>query len=107
MYEIFAKDERYTCTLKQELYRPEYWCEILPKIATKAEAIRQLKELWHCERVIAFGDAVNDIPMFEVADECYAVRNAVDELKTLATGIIGSNDEDGVAEWLKTHVNEA
>lgn len=104
VYEIFSKDDRYTCTLKQELYRPEYWCEILPKKATKAEAIRQLKELWGCERVIAFGDAVNDIPMFQVADESYAVRNAVDELKELATGIIGSNDEDGVAKWLKEHV---
>lgn len=104
VYDIFSKDERYTCTLKQELYRPEYWCEIMPKKATKAEAIRQLKELWDCERVIAFGDAVNDIPMFQVADEGYAVSNAVDELKDLATGIIGSNDEDGVAKWLMEHV---
>lgn len=106
VYEIFSRDERYTCTLKQELYRPEYWCEIMPQKATKAEAIRQLKELWGCERVIAFGDAINDIPMFEVADECYAVRNAVDEVKEIATGIIGSNDEDGVAEWLKENINK-
>lgn len=106
VYELFSKDDRYTCTLKQELYRPEYWCEILPKKATKAEAIGQLKELWGCERVIAFGDAVNDIPMFQVADECYAVRNAVDELKEIATGIIHSNDEDGVANWLKENVIE-
>lgn len=106
VYELFSKDDRYTCTLKQELYRPEYWCEILPKKATKAEAIRQLKKLWNCERVIAFGDAVNDIPMFQVADECYAVRNAVDELKEIATGIIHSNDDDGVANWLKENVIE-
>jgi len=105
VYEIFSKDDRYTCTLKQELYRPEYWCEILPRKATKAEAIKQLKELWGCEKVIAFGDAVNDIPMFQVADEGYAVSNAVDELKELATGIIGGNDEDGVAKWLAKHVN--
>ncbi len=107
VYEIFSKDDRYTCTLKQELYRPEYWCEILPKKATKAEAIRQLKELWKCERVIAFGDAVNDIPMFQVADEGYAVGNAVDELKKWATGIIDSNDEDGVAKWLMEHVRHS
>lgn len=104
VYEIFSKDDRYTCTLQQEIYRPEYWCEILPKKATKAEAIGKLKKLWNCDRVVAFGDAVNDIPMFRVADECYAVANAVDELKEVATGIIDSNDEDGVAKWLKEHI---
>lgn len=106
VYEIFSKDDRYTCTLQQELYRPEYWCEILPKKATKANAIQTLKELWNCDRVVSFGDAINDIPMFRISDECYAVSNAVDALKELATGIIESNDEDGVAKWLKAHVNE-
>lgn len=106
VYEILSKDDRYTCTLQQEIYRPEYWCEILPKKATKAEAIGKLKKLWNCDRVVAFGDAINDIPMFQVADECYAVANAVDELKELATGIIDSNDVDGVAKWLKEHVTE-
>lgn len=104
VYEIFSKDDRYTCTLQQELYRPEYWCEILPKKATKAEAIQTLKRIWNCDRVISFGDAINDIPMFRISDECYAVSNAVDALKELATGIIGSNDEDGVAKWLQEHV---
>jgi len=104
IYEIFSQDDRYTCSLHQEIYRPEYWCEILPKKANKAEAIANLKKLWNCDRVISFGDAVNDIPMFRISNECYAVRNAVDELKELATGIIESNDEDGVAKWLQAHV---
>lgn len=42
----------------------------------------------------------NDIEMFEIANESYAVENAVDELKAIATGIIESNDSDGVANWL-------
>ena len=100
MYEIFAGDGRFRCTLQQELYRPEYFLEIMPKKASKAEAIKRLKEIWHCDRVVSFGDAVNDIPMFEISDECYAVANAVPELKTHATGEIASNDEDGVAKWL-------
>ncbi|MBR3040512.1 MAG: HAD hydrolase family protein [Lachnospiraceae bacterium] len=33
--------------------------------------------------------------------ECYAVQNADEELKKIATGIIGSSDEDGVAKWLE------
>ena len=100
VYDIFSKDGRYRCTIQQELYRPDYWCEIMPSQASKANAIRKLKQIWECTRVISFGDSVNDIPMFEASDECYAVSNAVDELKRIATGIIESNDEDGVARWL-------
>lgn len=103
VYEIFSRDDRFRCTLQQELYRPEYWCEIMPKKASKAEAICKLKELWGGDRVISFGDAINDIPMFEISDECYAVENAVVELKEIATGIIASNDQDGVAKWLLSH----
>ena len=60
----------------------------------------QLKELLHCDRVVCFGDGKNDISMFKVADECYAVENAVGELKQIATGVILSNNSDGVARWL-------
>ena len=104
VYDLFSNDIRFRCTLQQELYRPEYWCEIMPAKASKANAIRKLKEMWGCSRVISFGDAINDIPMFEISDECYAVENAVDELKAVATGVIESNEEDGVAKWLLDHV---
>ena len=68
-------------------------------------AVRKLKDMWGCDRVISFGDAVNDLPMFRVSDECYAVSNAAEELKAAATGIIGSNEEDGIARWLMEHVD--
>ena len=103
VYEFFSADSRYRCTMQQELYRREYWCEIMPARASKANAVRKLKEMWGCSRVISFGDAVNDLPMFRVSDECYAVANAADELKAAATGIIGSNEDDGVARWLAEH----
>lgn len=105
VYDILSKDERYRCTIQQELYRPEYFCEVMPVGATKANAIRKLKKIWNCDRVVSFGDAVNDIPMFEISDECYAVENAVEKLKAAATGIIDSNENDGVARWLKEHYN--
>ena len=68
-----------------------------------ANAARRLKELLGCERVVAFGDAINDLPMFEISDACYAVENAVEELKAAADGVIGSNENDGVAKWLLEH----
>lgn len=106
VYDLLSQDARFRCTLQQELYRPEYWCEIMPAKATKAEAIGKLKQLWNCDRVVSFGDAANDIPMFEISDECYAVENAVDELKAIATGIIDSNENDGVARWLEENVKD-
>ena len=100
VYDAFSGDSRYRCTLQQELYCSEYWLEIMPAAASKYKAIQKLKEMWHCERVISFGDSINDLPMFEISDESYAVANAVEECKAAATGIIGSNNEDGVAKWL-------
>ncbi len=100
IYNIFSKIDGFRCILQQELYQSEYMCEIMPQRATKAEAIKRLKELSESDRIVSFGDAINDIPMFEISDECYAVENAVQELKSIATGIIESNDSDGVAKWL-------
>lgn len=100
VYEALKDNEEVNCLFHPEIYREEYWCEILPKKATKANAILELKKLWDCDRIVSFGDAVNDIPMFEISDECYAVENAVEELKKVATGIIESNENDGAAKWL-------
>lgn len=101
--EIFKEDTRFRCTFQRELYREEFWFEVMPRRASKARAILKLKELTGCTRIVSFGDAVNDIPMFEISDECYAVENAVPELKKMADGILRSNDENGVAHWLEVH----
>ncbi len=93
--------QKYRSLCARDTYNDEFWLEIMPWSATKAEAIRQLKELYGFDKVVVFGDGVNDIPMFQIADECYAMENAVPELKAIATGIIGNNNEDGVARWLK------
>ncbi len=68
---------------------------LMPLNASKAKAIKQLQSLLKCEKLVAFGDGKNDIDMFELADESFAVQNAHEDLKRIATGIISSNDEDG------------
>ena len=75
----------------------------MPQGVSKASAAKKLMGLLGCTRLVCFGDAVNDLPMFEIADEKYAVANAAPELKKLATDVIGSNDEDAVAAWLEEH----
>jgi len=105
-YSVFSRDSRLTCLMHRETYRSDYWLEIMSKDATKAVAIEKLKNFYDCEKIVCFGDSINDIPMFEVADESYAVMNADETLKKLSTGIIGYCEEDGVAKWLDEHFKE-
>ena len=91
------------CFYQSDIYSGEQWLELIPKAASKANAVRQLAKLTGCERIVAFGDGVNDIDMFELADEAYAVQNADERLKAVADGIIASNNDDGVAKFLLEH----
>ena len=97
----FMQNKELSSIYYKEIYSGDYWLEFMPAQATKANAALKLKEMFGCDRLVCFGDGVNDIPMFEIADECYAVSNAAPELKAIATGIIGSNEEDAVATWLE------
>lgn len=92
--------DHYQSIMQMDIYTGDPWLEILPKGTSKANAIKQVAEFYHCDKIVAFGDGMNDLEMFKMADESYAVENAVPELKALATAVIGSNDEDAVAKWL-------
>ena len=98
-YRKYADTHR--CLFQEDIYTKHQWLEIMPKAASKANAVRQLKAHLGCEKVVVFGDGNNDTDMFDIADEAYAVSNAVEELKQMATKVIGSNNEDAVAKWLQ------
>lgn len=87
-------------TLTQESGRA-WWCELMSPAASKGSAVLRLKAMLGADRVVAFGDQVNDLPLFAAADECYAVANAAPRLKAAATGVVGPNDGDGVVRWLE------
>lgn len=95
--------ETYHVVYSKDIYSGEQWLEIMPKTASKANAVRELKEKLGCEKLVVFGDGKNDLDMFHAADEAYAVQNADKELKAAATAIIGGSNEDGVAKWLLEH----
>ena len=86
---------------QQDKYRGAYLLEICPRGATKAQAILKIKERYHCDKIVVFGDSMNDISMFEIADESYAVANSCEELKKMATHVIGSNNEDCVIRQIE------
>lgn len=91
------------CVYHTDIYTNEQWLEIMPKAASKSNAVKQLEEYLGCDKLIVFGDGQNDIDMFEAADESYAVENAHDVLKKKATSVILSNNDDGVAKWLEAN----
>ena len=99
-YEQVRRFDDWETVFSKDSYRDEYWLEVAPQNSTKAKSLLMLKEQLGFDRLVVFGDSVNDKSMFKIADESYAVANAIDELKTMATDVIGSNDEDSVAKFL-------
>lgn len=85
----------------RDVYNPDFWyLEVCSDKASKKLALLKLKKLMDFDSVVAFGDNLNDLPLFEEADQCFSVSNAKDEVKKKATAVIDSNDNDGVAKWL-------
>ena len=106
---FYERVRQYDCwetLFQKDTYRDEYWLEICPQNCTKAKSVMKLKEKYEFARLVVFGDGLNDIPMFMAADESYAVAGALDELKEYATAVIGSNENDAVAEFLKNQMGE-
>lgn len=68
--------------------------------ATKANAVRRLAEQTGADRIVCFGDNINDLPMMQVADVAVAVENALPEVKEAADIIIGPNTSDSVARFI-------
>ena len=44
---------------------------------------KQTEGTVECDRIVSFGDSLNDISMFRISDECYAVENAAPALKSM------------------------
>lgn len=80
-----------------------YHVELFSSGASKATAIRYLAKMIRSDKLVTFGDHVNDLSMFEISDECFATANAVDSLKEKATAVIGLNDHDSVAHQIRDH----
>jgi len=78
------------------------WLTLLNNKSQKGIAIKELKNVLNLENheIIVFGDNLNDYSMFKVANRAYAVKNAKDELKKIATKVIGYSDDDSVLEFI-------
>ena len=77
------------------------WMDILHCLASKGAAVTKVKRQVGATNVICFGDSDNDLSMFELADESYAPENGKVNIREAASAIIGHNQKDGVAHFLR------
>jgi Cof subfamily protein (haloacid dehalogenase superfamily) len=106
-YEFLKGRYKLNFDFTQDIYSKAYWLEIANPNANKREALRFLQNYVGAKRLICFGDNLNDCPMFEIADVRLAMSNAHPSLKNMATQVIRSNNENGVAEYLHKWHNQA
>lgn len=100
--EVFSRENGFTSNRMHDTYDPAIiWFEIFSKNVSKASAVLQVMELMHADKLVCFGDNMNDISMIRAADTGVAVANACKELKAEADIIIGSNSEGAVAEFIR------
>lgn len=81
-----------------------YGCiDILQAGVHKAWGLEELLKRWNLqsEQVMAFGDSENDVEMLELAGMAYAMENAADEVKTVATALAPANSQAGVYQVLE------
>lgn len=91
-------------SISQNVYQPELWyLEIHGDQASKKNGVHYLKEKYGFQKVIGFGDNLNDLPLFAACDTAVAVKNAREEVKAAADDVCEANVADGVVKWIFAH----
>lgn len=81
-----------------------YGCiDILQSGIHKAWGLQELLKRWDikAEEIMAFGDSENDVEMLQLAGISYAMENADDKAKAVATNFAPSNIQAGVYQVLE------
>ena len=105
IYDEVSEIEGLNCMFYSDNYTGCYFLEILSSKVSKGISADFVKKYVKADKMVAFGDNLNDISLFQYADEGYAVENAHEKLKEIATGVIGRNDDDAVAEYISEKEN--
>ena len=86
-----------------------YGCiDILQDGIHKAWGLEELLRRWDlkAEQIMAFGDSENDIEMLELAGISYAMENAEEAVKEIATKVAPANSQAGVYQVLENWLEE-
>lgn len=86
-----------------------YGCiDILQSGIHKAWGLQELLKRWDikAEEIMAFGDSENDVEMLQLAGISYAMENADDKAKAVATNFAPSNIQAGVYQVLEDWIEK-
>lgn len=86
---------------------PNAILEIVAKGIQKARGVKLIADAYHIDRtnILAFGDEHNDLEMLEYAGTGVAMANGTADVKAVANDVTAkSNDEDGLADYLESHL---
>ena len=89
------------CTLYKDNYMENNWyLEVFSAEAGKDKGARRLQALIGADRLVAFGDNSNDLPLFAAADVACCVASGRPDARAAADVIVAGNNDDGVARYL-------
>lgn len=92
----------------QDSFSDRKWIEIMPKDCSKYNAIKLLSDYLNIDndKIIAFGDGLNDVEMLEKCGHGVALQNALPEVKKIADEITNyDNKHDGVIRYLMEYLD--
>ncbi len=82
------------------------WVDIMPNGADKGKALKSLQNRLNISenQTMAFGDFDNDIPMLKNSKYSFAMENASETVKKVASNIAKPNTQHGVLQTIKEYV---
>jgi len=82
----------------------EIWMDFTNPGVNKGVALREIQRLLQIspEETMVFGDNYNDLEMFSVAEESYAVGNAAEAVRNAAKHVTDTAENHGVLKVMKT-----
>lgn len=89
------------------MYSSPYNFELQHPKSSKGQAVQYLRKVLNLigEKSMAIGDSGNDLSMFEIVSDSYAMENANDDVKSKAKHLTANNDAHGVAQAINHFLN--
>ncbi len=90
----------------RDIFNPEVaLMDVYAPGCSKASAVKDIATELGADRIVVFGDNLNDLPMMKAADLAVAVENALPAVKEQADIVIGPNTEPSVASFILSDFN--
>ncbi len=97
-------DGGFKVDLYKDAYLPDTWfLETYSRQASKGRLLKELRGRINPDKIISYGDSLNDLSLFSASDFSCAVKNARELILEAADLVIPSNLENGVISYIETY----